>query len=80
MSDETVRQALIEHWREEYPPDQTMLVPHFIVVAEVIDSDGDEALRIMHTENLPPWTAAGMLTGATLSTEASLNEGWEGSE
>ena len=77
MSDETVRQALIEHWREEYPPDQTMLVPRFIIAAEVIDSDGDETLRVMHTDGLPPWTAAGLLRGAILITDRHLDEGWE---
>ena len=48
MSEETIRTALVEHWREIYPPDETMLAPRFLVIAEVIDSDGDDSLRLMH--------------------------------
>ena len=77
MSEETIRTALTEHWREEYPPDETMLVPRFIIAAEVIDSDGNEDLRVMSTDGLPPWTAAGLLRGASLITDRHLDEGWE---
>lgn len=80
MSEETIRTALTEHWREIYPPDETMLVPRFVIAAEVIDSDGDETLRVMHTDGLAPWTAAGMLRGASLITDHQLDDGWEGDD
>ena len=80
MSEETIRTALTEHWREIYPPGETMLVPRFVIAAEVIDSDGDETLRIMHTDGLPPWTAAGMLRGASLIADHQLDDGWEGDD
>lgn len=80
MSDETVREALLEHWRDVYPPEETMILPRFLVVAEVIDRDGEEGLRIMHSEGLAPWTMAGMLRGASLITDKQLDEGWEGDD
>lgn len=78
MSEESIRTALVEHWREIYPPDETMLAPRFIVVAEVIDSDGDDTLRLMHTEALSPWMRSGMLRAATLIADEAINEGWCG--
>lgn len=80
MSEETIRTALVEYWREIYPPDETMLAPRFLVIAEVIDSDGDDSLRLMHTDGLSPWMRAGMLKAATLIADDSLHDGWCGDD
>ena len=77
MSEDTIRTTLVEHWREARPEEETAIVSRWVVVAEVINGDGDMALRIEHSNNSPLWTVAGMLRGATLANEDDLVSGWE---
>lgn len=79
MSD-PIADALVRLWRETYPPEETMLVSRYVVVAEVIDSDGDETLRIHHDPETPPWTRVGMIHGALGAAEMHLRAGWEGDD
>ena len=77
MSDETILTALRDNWHEVYPPDETMLVAHAAVVAEVIDSEGNQTLRCWRSSELASWAAVGMLTAATRLTTYDLDAGWE---
>lgn len=74
MHDESksVGEAISDYFRIVDPDDPTMLVPRFIVVAEVIDRDGDEQVRLMQSPGLTPWVATGMLSWATRAFHSTM--------
>lgn len=76
-TEDAIKQALVDHWRGTRPPEETAIVTRFLIVAEVVDNDGDMALRIDYDDNTPPWTVAGMLRGATLANDGDLTGAWE---
>lgn len=79
MSDATkkdVTDALLAHWRDTSPPEETMLASRILIVAEVIDSDGDEILRVSPLDETPAWTRLGMLAAAQRCVQYELDSGW----
>lgn len=64
---ETVWQAVTHIWPHFYEG----FITKGILVVEYMDPDGEKLLRILHSPDLNPWDAMGLLRSATLDAEAA---------